>query len=255
MTLMYKTELFEIEVMAVIEDERLLKGKAGRLQDGNNAKFRSDFMAAYLLRRPHKQSPWNANISSMLNKLVDEVLTIDGLSLDAPVRRSHLLALSQAVRQQNNHQTVIPRLFPPEDKVPEDLPCEYLLLLAQIITGRPVLQCDSSRRLVDSNLKIRPYILGTLLNSAIWGHQYDLVRYVLHKEIEVGGRRRPAGATVHRALPAAILNGDLTAVQILLEPLWKHPTSGPSFEAALRLSTRLGFADITDFLETERGQR
>lgn len=252
---MYTTELFDCEVMAVIEDEKLLKGKAGRLQnDDNNAKLRSHFMAAYLFRRPHQQSPWNANISSMLNTLVDEILSIDGLSLDAPVRHSHLLALSQAIRHQNNHQTVIPHLFPPQNEIPEDLPYEYFLLLAQIITGRPVLRCDSSRRLVDSNLKTRPYILGTLLNSAIWGRQYDLVRYALRKEIEVGGRYQLAGATVHQALPAAILNGDLRAVQIILEPPWKHSTSGPSFDAALELSVRLGCADITDFLQSERGQ-
>lgn len=237
--------------MAIIEDEKLLKGKAGTLRDDNNAKFGSDFMATYLLRRPHKQSPWNANISSMLNAIVDEILTIDGLQLDAPVRRSHLLALSQAVRHQNIHHTVIPHLFPPGDRLLDGFSYEYYLFLAQIISGRPVLQRDSSKRLIDSNLMTTPYILGTLVNSAIWGHQYDLLRYILNRDIEIGGQCQIAGATVHQALPAAILNGDLKAVQIILEPQWMHPMSGYSFDAAVSLSTKLGHADITDFLEAK----
>jgi hypothetical protein len=248
---MHETELFESEVMAVIEEEKLLKGEAETLEDDNNAKFRSDFMAAYLLRRPHEQSPWNANMSSMLNTILDDILTLDGLPLDAPVRRSHLLRLSQAVRQQFDHYYVIPCLFP-EDGILKDLPYDYLLLRAQIITGHPVLQCDSSRRLVDFNVKTPPYHLGTLVNSAIWGRQYDLARYVLSKSKDIcGGANLSAGATVHQALPAAIINGDRRAVEMLLEAPWKYPTSGPSFDAALELSIRLGHAEITSILEVE----
>lgn len=250
---MRETEMFDSEVMAVIEDEKLLKDCAAMFQDDDgNAKFRSDFMASYLLRRPHEQSPWNANISSMLNKLVDDILILDGLSLDANVRHCNMLVLSQVVRQQNLHQSVIPRLFPPEGVIPEELPYEYLLLLAQIITGRPVLQNENSMRLIDSNLMTRPYILGTLVNSAIWGHQYDLFRYLLSKEVQDGGRYQLAGATVHRALPAAILNRDIKAVEIILEPAWWHPRSGPAFEEALRMSIQLGHLDVTSLLEQRR---
>lgn len=217
----------------------------------NNAKYQSDFMAAYLFRRPHEQSPWNANISSMLNTVLDDILTLDGLPLDAPVRRSYLLTLSQVVRQRFDHYFLIPFLFP-GDGVTKDLSYDYFLLRAKIITGHSVLQCNSSRRLVDSNVETSPYLLGTLVNSAIWGHQYDLARYVLSKSKDIrSGANLNAEATVHHALPAAILNGDRKAVEMLLEAPWGYATSGASFDAEIKLSIRLGHTEITSILEAE----
>ncbi|CAJ2511301.1 Uu.00g069260.m01.CDS01 [Anthostomella pinea] len=219
--------LFESEVMAVIEEEKLLcsfdtgvvrtrgVGFFGRM-------IQADFMAAYLLRRPHKHTYWNSNISVLLNSLVDEIMALDGVPVDdVPTRYQHLLALSCVVRQNNDYLYVI-------------------------ITGRPVLQCEQSRRIIDGNLRTRNNIFGTYLCCALWGRQHELARYILEKSYENSGLR--AHASVHRALQTAVVNGDLTSVQLLLEPAWGHNTSGSNYQKVLVLSIRLGHRRIADLL-------
>ena len=245
-------ELFDIEVLAIIEiEERLRELEIHSINLKNNSTI--EFMATYLLRRPHPQSPWNANMSSLLNTLVDDMLPANDQSLDMSLRREHLSKLSLAVSQNCPSISLIPRLFTDfgtiEDS--EEMPYEYFLLRARIITGQPVLEDIASMQLIDTYLMTGPYILGTLVNSAIWGRQYDLFRCLIRKEIEVGESVQLAGAAVHESLGTAVLCGDLEAVHMLYENPWKLEASGLSFNAALERASALGHVDIVDFLHKE----
>ncbi|KAI1337615.1 ankyrin repeat-containing domain protein [Xylariaceae sp. FL0016] len=245
-------KLFDDEVMVVIESEKLLRAsKGGRLHKrttGGIARLlQSEFMASYILRRPHKQSPWNANISSMLNAVLDDVLTRENTPLDAPIRRDYLLRLCCVARQKARHLSVVPFLFMSRETWQSIEPFDYVLLQAHIITGQPVLERPDALQVIGDNLRTNAYVLGTFLNNAIWGRQYDLARYILAKSSERGDNRY-ASASFHEALPAAIINDDIKMVELLFEPAWNHNAHGPDFESAIRLAIQLGRTDITSFL-------
>ncbi|KAI0484415.1 ankyrin repeat-containing domain protein [Xylariaceae sp. FL0804] len=249
-------KLFDDEVMLVIENEELLRFSAGGkvlrpTTRGIARVLQSDFMATYLLRRPHQQYPWNTNISSFLNALVDRLLALDDIPLDSHARYPILLALCRVARQKAHHITIVPFLFMSQEAWQEMPSFDYSLLQAQIITGRPVLDCHEYKRIIDENLRLNSYVLGTFLNSAIWGKQYALARHIL-QESRIRHSYYPIAA-VSQTLQAAILNDDLQMVQLLLEPAWRYPAVGPDFETTLTLAIRLGRSSIAEFLLNRAG--
>ncbi|KAF2149688.1 hypothetical protein K461DRAFT_282076 [Myriangium duriaei CBS 260.36] len=257
-----QVELFDIEVMDVIARERLLDGtsnslrveEAGWFRKPGVTRFRSDFMATYLFRYPQQQAPWDANISSMINALVNDILTMDCQPLNAPVRYDYVFILSKSARQQASHLHIIPNLYPSQDRMLFLPSYQYHLISAKIMTGRPVLDDLDAMTFIDHNLDTRPDLLGTLLNSAIWGRQYTLIRHLLQKALDSRKRLQFADSTVHYALEAAALNGDLKAVQLLLEPIWQYDRTSPSLNIALEMSLSLGHHDIAEYLTREKEQ-
>lgn len=239
-------ELFAHEVMAVIRRKELMRGEPELRQPITHG---CDFMVAYILGRPHVQSPWNANSSAMLNTLVDDILRDERLSIETSRRRDSLHALCKAFRQHTDYHSVVPFMF---YSLNEKHGYDHWLLSAQIIIGMPVLRDANRRRLVDSNHTYGPYVLGTLLNSAIWGRRYRLMRYILDKPVSPESHEHHGH--VHRAIETAIHNDDLEALRILFEYQWmvkEYVWQEDPLQREISLSSQLGHHSVTNFLRDQ----
>ncbi|KAI1410465.1 ankyrin [Hypoxylon sp. FL1857] len=91
------SKVFDGEVMAVLEGIRLFHpncpeelSRALPSREKNRLPHPSyaAFIGSFLATRPHKQEPWNANISASLNRIADEMMAQSGLASALRLRSS-----------------------------------------------------------------------------------------------------------------------------------------------------------------------
>ena len=100
--------VFAAEIMYAIVSTRLLVKMEGSMELDTYFKTPSKtsnmlfpphdvsyFLASYLMALPHRHLPRNTNLSTLINSLVDAIMTEDGLNLDGPERYQYILKLCQ----------------------------------------------------------------------------------------------------------------------------------------------------------------
>ena len=65
------------------------------------------------------------------------------------------------------------------DTIDEGYPYDDYLFLANIILGKFTLDAAGSKQLIDNKLSFHSFVLGTVFKAAVWGRQYDLMRYIM----------------------------------------------------------------------------
>jgi hypothetical protein len=152
-----------------------------------------EFVASYLYQKPHLQTPWNANFSSFLNRVVDALLSADGRDTNHESRKTimrqlccHVFEMKQwkrnwwwfSGRLLEQHSNSNPHLEMPTET--ESL--EFNVLLANLLLGRRVALAEQNF----TELKDREScVFGTVLQTSIKSGQVDLVAALLDTGIDV----------------------------------------------------------------------
>jgi hypothetical protein len=155
-----------------------------------------EFLVSFLELRPHTdaQTPWNANLSSMLNCIVDTLLLADGLSVDDEMRRDLLERLVCGIFEIKKWKTlpdcISTTLYPtsPPTFAEQTESFAFNMLLSNILLGRRttflglenvpgLLTCKQD--VLSTLSKRKSLVFGTLLEVCIKSGQTELVTALL----------------------------------------------------------------------------
>jgi len=194
----------------------------------------ADFVARYLLERPHTENaPTNSNFSALINYVVDELVKYHDDGESEQLRYQHMNTLCQRVSCQRSSTTIIYNIFPQTTNPVSTVEHRYHVLIAAIYLGKSsVVQHMLEGEQLDL-AEVKSEFLGTPLHAAVQTRHYDLVHTLLQHGANVN-MERPC--TWGLPLEAAIENQDEEIVRLLLEPHYGHITSGEAFERAIAKS-------------------
>jgi hypothetical protein len=147
-----------------------------------------DFFASYLNVRPHLQDPWNSNISSVVNHVVDALLSADGLDMNDEKRKTIMRDLCRHVFEMRHWKTNLHSfselLFPSShinfSNATDSL--DFNELLANVVLGRRTSLADQD---ISALMARKSIILGTLLQACIKSGQVVLVTSLLDTGVDV----------------------------------------------------------------------
>ncbi|KAH8686423.1 hypothetical protein BGZ61DRAFT_589603 [Ilyonectria robusta] len=230
---------------AAIERERKSKQCVASLK-GNAAAF----LARYMVMQPRdRAAAWNATMFTVINAVVDNIMSEDGLEVDAPERYNYLFEICQnALPITQGHQSrdfgmwdlFSPRgfslIFPTRATITE-ASFETHVILAQIYLKRPdtvtklrsLLLDKGPRPLSTFNEKHKrdKPLFGCFLEAAIRTRNLDLISFLLRNDIDMTpSRKKVKGGEVKKArkpfydghfLHLAIYSGESDAIEILVQ--------------------------------------
>lgn len=149
-----------------------------------------DFIASFLAERPHSQDPWNSNISSVLNHVIDGILLADGVEVNDNLRKRTMRALCRQVFEMKRWRVTLDwfssELFPlPNFKFPDQTESlEFNVLLANVVLGRRTTLTDLEQD-IPALMARKSIVMGTLLEACIISKQPELVSSLLATGVEV----------------------------------------------------------------------
>jgi hypothetical protein len=166
-----------------------------------------DFAASFLNTRPFRQDPWDSNMSSILNHVVDEVISDGGLDLDDSARKIIMKELCHKIFQVKRwpcHSSSFSMLsYKPDMDWPDKVdspelrelmfprhmhftdevgPLSFVVLLANVLLGRQkTLELES----IPALLTRKSSVFGTLLEVVIKSGELDLAATLLDTGVNV----------------------------------------------------------------------
>jgi hypothetical protein len=149
-----------------------------------------DFYASFLLLRPHAQEPWNANISSVLNYVVDALLSADGQDNNDETRDTIMRRLCHKVFEMKQWKCVQGALFftdalfpqPPSKYVDKTGSPEFNVLLAHVLLGW---HTNLAEQDLPKMMARKSIVFGTLLQVSVMGGNVEQVASLLDTGIDV----------------------------------------------------------------------
>jgi len=195
------------------------------------SKMSPDFVARYLLDRPHTENTsTNSNSSALINYVVDELLRYDDGAETERLRSEYMKTLCHSISRYHGWNCFMNAIFPQTPHPVFSVEHRYHIFIAAIYLGKSsVVQ----HMLEDEQLdfaEVESKFLGTPLHAALRIRDRDLVRTLLQRGGDVNMDR---SFTNGRALQVAVENQDEESGRLLLEPQYGHVTSGQEFERAI----------------------
>lgn len=196
-----------------------------------DSKTSPDFVARYLLDRPHTENtPTNSNSSALINYVVDELLLYDDGAETERLRSEYMETLCQSIRDYHSWNRFLNAIFPQTPHSVSSVEHRYHIFIAAIYLGKSsVVQHMLENEQLDL-AEVKTEFLGTPLDAAMRMRDRDLVRTLLQRGADVNMDR---SFTDGRALQVAVENQDEETVRLLLETQYGHVTSGQEFERAI----------------------
>lgn len=143
-----------------------------------------DFIASFVSVRPFSQHSWNANISSFLNYVTDELLRQEGHDSDDELRKTVMRELCHHLFQMKHWKQqpywFMKLVFPGSEISNQTETLDINVVLASIILGRRTTFQDLD---VSALVRRKSSIFGTLLDACVKGGQTDLVGHLLDNGI------------------------------------------------------------------------
>ena len=149
-----------------------------------------DFYASFLLLRPHAQEPWNANISSLLNYVVDTLLLADGLEKNDETRVTVMRRLCHQVFEMKQWKaaqgagcftdSLFPR--PPSKYAGESESPDFNVLLANVLLGW---RANLAEQDIPKLMARKSIVFGTLLQVSIMSGNVEQVTSLLDTGVDV----------------------------------------------------------------------
>lgn len=196
-------------------------------------KMSPDFVARYLLDRPHTENtPTNSNSSTLINHVVDELLEYGDRAETELLRYEYMKTLCHSISRQNGSIRIVSAIFPQTPHPVSSVEHRYHIFMAAIYLGKDsVVQHMLEDEQLD--LEVKSEFFGTSLHAAVEMRKHDLVRTLLQRGANVNME-----ISFPQVLPldVAIKNQDEESVRLLLEPQYGHLTSGKAFERAIERS-------------------
>lgn len=192
---------------------------------------KADFVARYLLERPHTENtPTNSNFSALINYVVDELVKYDDDGGPEQLRYQYMKTLCNSVSRQRGLNSIIYDIFPQTTRPVSSVENRYHIFIAAIYLEKSsVVQHMLEDKQMDL-AEVKSEFFGTSLHAAVQMGHRDLVRKLLQRGADVN-MEKPG--TKGPPLEAAIENQDEEIVRLLLEPHYGHITSGRAFETAI----------------------
>ena len=237
----------------------------------------TDFLARYLMDRPHAQGDWKANLSAFLNHVLDAVLRDAGLSVDYPGRQSNLRTLcehlsggpAEIYARGSLRDSYAAPAGPPTGCYYQDLlfpnpaPAgangaalatglfEDHVAVAKLLLGHtdhvPALHEVWLSSAIDRSERPRSNVLGALLDTVVRTGKLELAQPFFSSETRVTD---PDDAT-DGLLARAVASRNIAMVKLVMDPggvHLSHPRFGQHFETAAVLAVRLRTLDIAWYL-------
>ncbi|KAH7136818.1 hypothetical protein B0J13DRAFT_625449 [Dactylonectria estremocensis] len=215
----------------------------------------SAFLARYIAVQPRDgEDKWNANMITVVNAVVDCIMTEDGLELDAPERYKYVLKLCQSalpIAQGHDCQNfgmwdlLNPHgrslMFPKRGTVTE-ASLETHIILAKVYLKRPdtvsklrTLLLERGRKPLSTfstkHKKNQP-LFGCFLEAAIKTRNLDLLSFLLMNDIDITVPKRKVEHGVAKKskkpfydgyfLHLAVYAGEVDAVETLMQQRIRH---------------------------------
>ena len=192
---------------------------------------RADFLARYLLQRPHTENrPTNSNFSALINYVVDELVKYDDDGAPEQLRYQYMRTLCHSISRQHGLRIAIYDIFPQTTCPVSSVENRYHVFIAAICLGKSsIVQHMLDYEQVDLT-EVQSKFFGTPLQAAAWMGHHDLLRTLLQRGADLNMERSYKSCL---PLGAAIRNQDEEMVRLLLEPDYGHVTSGVHFERAI----------------------
>ena len=191
----------------------------------------ADFLARYLLERPHTVNvPTNGNLSSLLNYVVDELVKYDEGKQTEHLRREYMKTLCHIIRRRWTANKISYDIFPdPTRPVSRVKHRNHVCLAAIYVKKFAVVEYMLDEGQIDL-AEVQSEIFDTTLHAAVQMGDCDLVRMLLRRGADVN-MVSPNRWTA--PLETAVKCRDEGVVRLLLEPQCGLITSGRAFEMAI----------------------
>jgi hypothetical protein len=146
-----------------------------------------DFITSFVFVRPHLQDPWNANISSFLNSVVDELLCEDDLDVNHPSRKELLRRLCHHLFEMK-HWKQQTQWFAEALNCSTDFSLGtqtigFNVMLANVLLGRHTLPLDLDGAAL---VQKKSSVFGTLLDVSVKSGRVNLVNYLIERGVMLG---------------------------------------------------------------------
>lgn len=238
--------LFEHETIRAYATTKLLELHTRSLFATSEVKL--DFVARYLLERPHTESTaTNSNFSALINSVVDELVRYDYDDGGEPeqLRYQYIETLCHCVSRQQGLNSLLRGIFPQSTDPVSRVEHSYHVLVAAVYLGKSsVAQHILEHEHIDL-AEVKSELLGTPLHAALQIGRDDMVRMLLKHGADVN-MERPF--TTGLPLETAVENRNEETVRLLLEPHYGHITSGTPFEKAIQMSCETCQPRLAHFL-------
>ena len=191
----------------------------------------SDFVARYLLERPHTETtPTNSNFSALINYVVDELVKYDNDSEPEQLRYQYMKTLCHGISRQRSSRDIIYDIFPQTTRPVSSVEHRYHIFISAIYLEKSsVVQHMLEDEQIDL-AEVKSEFFGTPLHAAVQVGHRDLVCTLLQHGADVN---MEDPFTKVLPLDTAIINQDAEIIRLLLEPHYGHITSGGAFETAI----------------------
>ncbi|KAF2688911.1 hypothetical protein K458DRAFT_154651 [Lentithecium fluviatile CBS 122367] len=187
-----------------------------------------DFIASFIFIRPFLQDPWNANISSFLNHIIDELLRDGGLDINHPSREDLLHMLCHHVFEMNhwkrNTWWFTKTLNLGSDFSRQTETSKFNVTLASVLLGRRTTIRDID---VPALVQRKSIVLGTLLEACVKSGQVDLVTSMLDIGVDLD-------EDFHSALEMAAECPNADMLGTMFTPKYVFACSGPRMKDCIK---------------------
>lgn len=229
------SEWFERETIRTYATTKLLNAHNVCISDLK--KVTVDFVARYLLERPHTEgTPTNSNFSALINSVVDELVKFDNDGEPEQLQYQYMYTLCHSVRCHHVPITIIDNIFPKTTHPVSSVEHRYHIYIAAIYLGKSSVVQDMLENEQLDLTEVKSEFFGAPLHAAVQMRDHDLVRTLLQRGADVNMRILSISYMEGLPLDAAIDNQDEGSVRLLLEPQYGHVTSGRAFEIAIERS-------------------
>lgn len=234
----------------------------------------------YHISKPADSVPWNANLSTAVNAVVNEVMQQDGVDPGGPERYNYFRTICERALHLfepeparpcviwdlfNDHNQSL--LFPMEPKIQVGK-LETLVLLAQVYLGKPDVVGKIRSMILDRGprklstfrksikgpeLHRKAPLFGSFLEAAIRTHNHNLAVLLVRYEVDITEITKARGTAKEKKkrqydwhfLEIATAVGDEEMVQILLET---RPKPASQLWPMIRLAVCAEFPDVARVL-------
>lgn len=233
-------ELFDREILRVFARTELLDDHDFCC---NLRASKNDFLARYLLQRPHTETtPTNGNFAALMNYVVDELMKYDDHGGSEQLRYQYLKVLCVKVSAQHRITYSVCRKTTRLVSSVENR-C-HVIIAAIYLEKFFVVEWMLEDEQMDV-AEVKSEIFGTPLHAAVQMGRHDLVRVLLQRGANVN-MERPG--IIGSLLDAAIMTQDEKMVRLLLEPRYGYTTHGRAFEEDIVMSLRSNQPDVAHLL-------
>lgn len=209
----------------------------------NRRASKNDFLARYLLQRPHTlNTPSNGNSAALMNYVVDEVMKYDDDGGSEQLRYQYLKMLCVKVCAR---QYISYTVYRKTTRLVSSVDPRYDVIIAAIYLEKFFVV---ERMLEDEQMdvaEVKSEIFGTPLHAAVEMGRHDLVRVLLQRGADIN-MERPG--KIGSLLEEGIRTQDEKMVRLLLEPRYGYTTCGRAFEKAIVLSLRFNQPGVAHLL-------